>query len=72
MAWALTLLETGQPPSDPYSCRMEPQDGCFFVVTFTTTQATPLTYRIDILPAAGEDNGLPYAPPNFIGGRGRD
>lgn len=65
LAWSLTLLETGEPPESPYSCRMvspvDPND--VFVATFVNTAG--IHYSIDVRPATQQDSSLPLAPETF-------
>ena len=63
LSWGLTLLETGLPPSDPYSCRVSPSEGQTFVVTFT--QTFPDGYTVTVHPAGPDDDCLPVAPAQF-------
>ena len=65
LAWAITLLETGLPPEDDYSCLMiSPTDSNdIFVATFSQTAG--IHYNIDIRLATNLDMWLPYAPETF-------
>jgi len=65
LSWGLALLETGIPPSDPYSCKMlVGQDNSqTFVVTFT--KLTDLNYTVTARPAELSDELLPSAPDTF-------
>lgn len=65
ISWGLTLLETGLPPSDPYSCTVQVgRDGSLpFVITFE--EVAPLNYRVTTRPADGGDYSLPQAPETF-------
>jgi len=65
LSWGLSLLETGLPPSNPYSCRMQVgQDSLqTFVVTFEEISA--LNYRATARPAESGDESLPEAPDTF-------
>jgi hypothetical protein len=64
-SWGLSLLETGLPPSNSYSCRMQvgrdsPQ---MFVVTFT--EISTLNYTVAARPAVEGDSFLPLVPDTF-------
>ena len=63
LAWALALLETGNPPFSPYSCRAGlPSPAGAYVLTFTKAgQAVTVAVR----PATAEDIYLPEAPDHF-------
>ena len=65
LSWGLSLLETGLPPGNPYSCRMQVgQDSLqTFVVTFEEISA--LNYRATARPAESGDESLPEAPDTF-------
>lgn len=65
LAWGLTLLETGLPPEDDYSCLMaSPVDSNnVFVTTFTQTADS--YYTINVRPATELDMWLPHAPATF-------
>ena len=63
MAWGLTLLETGLPPTNPYSCRVVPGNGQTYVIKFTSYVA--LRYSVSVRPATSGDNSLPNAPGKF-------
>jgi hypothetical protein len=65
LSWGLSLLETGLPPSNPYSCRMQVGRDSLqtFVVTFEEISA--LNYRVAARPADSEDSSLPEAPETF-------
>ena len=65
LAWGLALLETGVPPSNPYSCRVTPDldPTRVFVVTFSVT--APLEYSVSARPANAQDGSLPVAPTTF-------
>lgn len=65
LSWGLSLLETGLPPSNPYSCRMQVgQDSLqTFVVTFEEISA--LNYRATARLAESGDESLPEAPDTF-------
>jgi hypothetical protein len=65
LSWGLALLETGLPPANPYSCRVQvgrdtPQT---FVVTFT--EISSLNYKVAARPADSGDSLLPAAPSTF-------
>ena len=64
MAWALTLLETGTPPQDAYSCRVQIEPEYFYVLTFELEDATHR--RLTVRPAESADLLLPLAPANFV------
>ncbi len=68
MAWALTLLETGLPPSAPYSCRAEIAAGEFYVLTFESEQAQ--RRLVSVRPAQSADLLLPLAPATFAADSG--
>jgi hypothetical protein len=65
LSWGLTLLETGLPPTNPYSCTVQVgKDGSqLFVITFEETVS--LNYRVTTRPANDGDFSLPPAPVNF-------
>ncbi len=65
LACGLSLLETGLPPQNPYSCRvlLAGEGGGQYVLTFTETEA--LAYTVSTRPATEDDSSLPYAPDNF-------
>jgi hypothetical protein len=65
LSWGLTLLETGLPPSNPYSCKMRVGRNSLqtFVVSFIRT--SNLHYTVTARPADGGDDSLPEAPENF-------
>ncbi len=63
MAWGLELLQTGLPPSNPYSCRMTASTGRSFVIAYTETAA--LKYTVTVRPALESDSELPAAPDRF-------
>ena len=65
LAWGLALLETGVPPSDPYSCRVAPDSDPtrVFVVTFSVT--APLEYSVLARPATAQDDSWPVVPETF-------
>ncbi len=65
LSWGLTLLETGLPPTNPYSCTVQVgRDGTqSFVITFEET--TPLNFSVSTRPANSGDFALPPAPENF-------
>ena len=63
LAWGLALLETGLPPADPYSCRVQPDGNSEFVLTFQET--LPLQYAVTVRPATTSDASLPQAPASF-------
>ena len=65
LSWGLALLETGIPPSDPYSCKMQvgEDDSQTFVVTFT--KISELNYAVEARPAGLSDELLPSAPETF-------
>ena len=63
LAWGLALLESGVPPEDPYSCRVQTDGNAVFVVTFH--QALPLHYTATVRPAVSADASLPPAPATF-------
>jgi hypothetical protein len=67
-SWGLALLETGVPPSNPYSCRLQVGQDTLrtFVLTFELT--SPDNYRITARPAVSEDDSLPDVPPTFASG----
>ena len=64
MAWALTLLETGRPPTNPsYSCLVSPDGNSDYVLTFLKTSGWQ--YTVSVRPAVSSDNTLPRAPSRF-------
>jgi hypothetical protein len=65
MSWGLTLLETGDPPSNPYSCRLQVGGESWqnFVITFE--EISSLNYRITARPAESGDESLPSVPATF-------
>ena len=65
LSWGLSLLETGIPPSDPYSCKVlvGENNSQTFVVTFT--KITDLNYTVTARPAELSDELLPSAPETF-------
>ena len=65
LAWAAALLETGAPPTNPYSCRMSPDLTRTLVATFKKTGERE--YEISIRNAQPEDSSLPTAPSKFNG-----
>lgn len=69
LSWGLTLLETGLPPANPYSCTVHVgRDGSqLFVITFEET--TSLNYTVTTRPADSGDFSLPPAPENFAAPR---
>jgi hypothetical protein len=64
-AWALTLLETGLPPNDPYSCRMVPTEDPQKVFVATFQRGPSLSYTVSVCLAALGDDSLPLAPSSF-------
>lgn len=63
LAWGLALLETGDPPANPYSCRGTVDTGTTFVMTFTLPSPTEAT--VSVRPATAGDAALPWAPAEF-------
>ena len=65
LSWGLTLLETGLPPANPYSCTVQAgKDGSqLYVITFEETAS--LNYKVTTRPANDGDFSLPPAPENF-------
>ena len=65
MAWGLSLLETGKPPCNPYSCKVSfnGQPGLGYVITFTKIEEDK--YKVDVRSATESDSLLPSPPPNF-------
>ena len=65
LSWGLALLETGIPPSDPYSCKMQvgEDNSQIFVVTFT--KIADLNFTVTARPAELADELLPSAPETF-------
>ena len=65
MAWGLSLLETGKPPCNPYSCKVsfDDQPGKEFVITFTRIEENK--YKVEVRPATESDSLLPPPPSNF-------
>jgi hypothetical protein len=63
LAWGLALLETGNPPTSPYSCRATVDTGRVFVITFTLVPENQAT--IAVRPATTADSALPSAPTEF-------
>lgn len=65
LSWSLSLLETGLPPNNPYSCRMQVGRDSLqtFVVTFTEISA--LNYTVTARPANDGDSFLPQVPDTF-------
>ena len=63
LAWGLSLLETNLPPSNPYSCRVDPGFGQEFVITYTSAET--LRYAVSVRPATNSDSMLPLAPNKF-------
>ena len=63
MAWGLTLLEGGVPPSNPYSCRMAVNSGLTYVVTFN--ESPQWTFAVTARLAGPADGQLPAAPAQF-------
>ena len=65
MAWGLSLLETGKPPWNPYSCKVnvDEQSELQYVITFTKIEENK--YKIEVRPATESDSLLPPPPSNF-------
>jgi hypothetical protein len=63
LAWGLALLETGDPPGSPYSCRATVDTNRTYVMTFTLTP--PNQASVSVRPATAGDSTLPYAPEEF-------
>ena len=65
LSWGLALLETGIPPTDPYSCKMQvgENNSQTFIVTFT--KISDLNYTVTARPAELSDELLPSAPDTF-------
>jgi hypothetical protein len=70
LAWGLTLLETGEPPQNPYSCRVAPDadPNRIFVIKFQ--EGHPWQYTVTVRPAEAADASLPMAPATFDDGSG--
>ena len=68
LAWGLALLESGLPPTNPYSCLVTPDSGTGrqFVITFQRTSLTPRKYTVSVRPATPSDALLPLAPTYFL------
>ena len=68
LAWGLALLESGLPPTRPYSCLVTPDSGTGrqFVITFQRTSWTPRKYTVSVRPATSLDTLLPPAPTHFL------
>ena len=67
LAWGLALLESGLPPTNPYSCRVTPDSGTGrqFVITFQRTSWVERKYTVSVRPATPSDTLLPPAPTKF-------
>ena len=66
LAWALSLLETGEPPETPrYQCQAEVVPDVFYVMSYQRTGQEPLRYRVDVRPATEDDVDVPTAPESF-------
>jgi hypothetical protein len=66
MSWALTLLETGNPPAtpgNPYSCRVQVGSLHTYVITYEETSQD--NYMITARPVVSGDEALPSAPLTF-------
>ncbi len=65
LSWGVTLLETGLPPANPYSCTVQvgSDSSQSFVITFE--QTADLNYTVTARPADTGDFALPAAPENF-------
>lgn len=68
LAWGLALLESGLPPTNPYSCLVTPDSGTArqFVITFQRTSWTERKYTVSVRPATPSDALLPPAPTQFL------
>jgi hypothetical protein len=65
MAWAFKLLETGTPPSTPYSCRMGPDSDPAHEFVATFQRLWPHRWSVSIRPSGPADSTLPLAPESF-------
>ena len=67
LAWGLALLESGLPPTDPYSCLVTPDSGTGrqFVIAFQRTSWVQYQYTASVRPATPSDTLLPLAPTQF-------
>jgi hypothetical protein len=63
MSWGLTLLQTGLPPANPYSCRVALSGGQMFVITYASAET--LKYSVSVRLATSNDTLLPVAPDHF-------
>ena len=63
-AWALTLLETGEPPEDHYRCRMI-VDGNVYRAEFEKTNHLEYRVKVDLRDPSFTKHDL--APPTFGG-----
>lgn len=64
LAWGLTLLQTGYPNGDEYSCKVVLEDNQEYVINFkkTTGHNYEVTARSLV---AGQDDDVPSAPDSF-------
>jgi Tfp pilus assembly protein PilX len=68
MSWALTLLETGNPPAtpgNPYSCTLQAGSGSLHTYVITYEETSHDNYRITARPAVSGDESLPVVPQTF-------
>jgi len=63
LAWGLALLESGNPPDTPYSCKVNVDTGRTYVITFSL--ASPPQATVTVRPATVDDVSLPSAPEEF-------
>lgn len=63
LAWGLALLETGNPPENPYSCRAAVDTDLTYVITFNL--ASPTEASVFVRAATAGDTSLPWAPEEF-------
>ncbi|MBN1787229.1 MAG: hypothetical protein JW806_02410 [Sedimentisphaerales bacterium] len=66
LSWGLALLETGEPPSNPYSCRMMVGRTGLDICVVEFRRTANLRYRLTARPAVGGDESLPIAPYSFM------
>lgn len=64
-SWAISLLETGLPETNPYSCLIRIEDDMTETYVAEFTQTDEMTYRVDVRPAAADDMDLPSVPETF-------
>jgi hypothetical protein len=67
LSWGLTLLETGKPSTNPYSCRMQVGRDSLqtYVVTFEEIPPDSNNYKVITRPADSGDSFLPEVPDTF-------